>query len=80
MYADAMRTTIDIPDDVHARIKAVATSSRQSFGTAAVAYLRRGMSADMGVRLGMSPRTGLTTVILGHPVTSEDVYALEDDE
>lgn len=77
-----MRTTIDLPDDLHEIARAVAHQRRQSFSQAVTDIMRRGLAADGGKsELYRSPATGLLVMRgTGQPITHDDVRALEDDE
>jgi Arc/MetJ family transcription regulator len=74
-----MRTTIDIPDDLHAQAVAIARDTHQSLSQAVAGLMRRGLSSGNPREIGKSARTGLPVVHLGRTITSEDVRQLEDD-
>jgi hypothetical protein len=75
-----MRTTVDLPDDLHAQAVAISRDTHRTL-SATVAYLmRRGLGHTSDAEVTTSARTGLPVVHLGHTITSEDVRALEDDE
>lgn len=75
-----MRTTIDLPDDLHR----IATNIARDKGftlSEAVAYLMRMAMEPSPAHITTSPRTGLKVLHLGGgPITSEEVRALDDDE
>ncbi|MFD3505853.1 antitoxin [Nocardia sp. NPDC058666] len=77
-----MRTTIDLPDDLHAQAMAIARDTRRSFNQTVALLVRRGLNQGgqgcQGV-VSESERTGLPTITLGKVVTSEDVRSLEDE-
>ena len=76
-----MRTTIDIPPLLHERIMAYAQMQGRSFSATAVEALLRGMAPiETPDNLSRSPLTGLMVVNTGHPVTSEDVAELIDED
>ena len=77
-----MRTTIDLPDDLHDIARAVAHERRESFSQAVADIMRRGLAAEGGASdLYRSPVTGLLVMRgSGQPITHDDVRALEDDE
>jgi hypothetical protein len=75
-----MRTTIDLPDDLHQLAKSLAHDRRQTFSEAVVELMRRGITGSEPVTFETDPRTGFRVMHGGPLVTSEDVRALEDDE
>jgi predicted transcriptional regulator len=76
-----MRTTVDLPDDLHARAKAIARDTGRTLSqTIADLVLRALEERSTSVVVARSPNTGLPVVSLGTVITSEDVRALEDDE
>jgi hypothetical protein len=90
LHHDApMRTTIDLPPDLHAIAASLARHSGRSLSQTVADLLRRALGMD-GVdapsrvaeprsRFRISPVTGLPTVRSPRPVTPEDVKALEDE-
>ncbi len=75
-----MRTTIDIPDDLHAQAVAIARDTHQSLSQAVAGLIRRGLSSGDPGEVAINPRTGLPVAHLGRIITSEDVRRLEDDD
>ena len=75
-----MRTTIDLPDDLHRVAKALAHDRRQTLSEAVAEIMRRGIGAKHPLNFSVDPNTGLPIVRGGPLVTSEDVRSLEDDE
>ena len=75
-----MRTTIDLPDDLHAQAAAIARDTHQSLSQAVAGLIRRGMNTGGAGEIERSPRTGLPVARLGRTITSEDVRRLEDDD
>ncbi|HET9875968.1 MAG TPA: antitoxin [Mycobacterium sp.] len=75
-----MRTTIDLPDDLHKQVQAIAHDTRRTLSETVADLMRRGLGYGKPVEVSQSPRTGLPVVSLGTVVTSEDVRSLEDDE
>jgi Arc/MetJ family transcription regulator len=75
-----MRTTIDLPEDLHAQAVAIARDTHQSLSKTVAALIRRGLSSGGQCELARSNRTGLPVAHLGRTITSEDVRRLEDDE
>jgi predicted transcriptional regulator len=75
-----VRTTIDLPDDLHRRAQAIARDTSRSFSATVADLIRRGLGETRPAEVSRSQRTGLPVVRLGTIITSEDVRALEDDE
>lgn len=75
-----MRTTIDLPDDLHAQAVAIARDTHQTLSQAVSLLVRRGLSSDGPGEPARSPVTGLPVTHLGRLITSEDVRRLEDDD
>jgi predicted transcriptional regulator len=78
-----MRTTVDLPEELHAVLTSLATHTRRSLSQTAVELLERGLKAQQGVGArSAAPRvdakTGLPVVRSGRPITPEDIKALED--
>jgi hypothetical protein len=81
-----MRTTIDLPADLHDAVTAIAPHSRKCMNQAVAKLIRRGLAhpplaADTapspGLRIDQS--TGLPVIRSPRPVTAEDVRAREDE-
>jgi hypothetical protein len=76
-----MRTTIDLPDDLHAQALAIARDTHQTLSQAVASLIRRGLHSPAGNGdVAISSRTGLPVASIGRTITSEDVRRLEDDE
>lgn len=75
-----MRTTIDLPEDLHRIASSIARDTSKSFSATVAELIRRGLQSVAEPTPGRSPRTGLPVVTLGRPLSTEDVRALEDDE
>lgn len=76
-----MRTTVDIPDDLHATLSSLARDRHTSLSRTVVDLLRQGLGGGEGTAryLGPHPKTGLPSWTVGHVVTTEDVRSLEDE-
>lgn len=81
-----MRTTVDLPPDLHSIALGLSRDSGRSLSQTVVWLMRRGLgvSPDRVAEAGAPPyaidvTTGLPVVRSSRPVTSEDVRALEDD-
>ncbi|MGE2689118.1 antitoxin [Mycolicibacterium pulveris] len=75
-----MRTTIDLPPDLHQQALAIARDTRRTLSETVADLMRRGLRASSSSALSVDPRTGLPLVSVGTVVTSEDVRSLEDEE
>jgi predicted transcriptional regulator len=75
-----MRTTIDLPDDLHAQAVALARDTHQTLSQAVAALVRKGLSSGDAGEVTRSDRTGLPVAHLGRTITTEDVRRLEDDD
>jgi predicted transcriptional regulator len=74
-----MRTTIDLPEDLHRQAKAIARDTERTFSETVADLVRRGLERDVDASVVVSERTGLPLVSIGRVITSEDVRALDDD-
>jgi hypothetical protein len=74
-----MRTTVDLPDDLHRQALAIARDTSRTLSETVADLMRRGLQRGPAAEVSRSPRTGLPTVSLGKLITSEDVRTLEDD-
>jgi hypothetical protein len=74
-----VRTTIDLPDDLHRLMTAIANDRRQSLSHTVAEVLRRALQADARSSTEVDPATNLPLVRLGRTITSEDVRSLEDE-
>jgi Arc/MetJ family transcription regulator len=75
-----MRTTIDLPDDLHRQTMAIARDTSRTLSETVAELIRRGLGEGIAAELSTSRVTRLPVVRLGHIVTTEDVRRLEDDE
>lgn len=73
-----MRTTIDLPADVHAITREMAHQQRKSLSQVVTELVRLALGP---VDVPSPPATvvGLPTVRIGRPVTADDVRSLEDE-
>lgn len=78
-YDEDMRTTIDLPEDLHKRAVAIARDTSQTLSETVAELVRRGLEHGGSAEVSRSPRTGLPVLRLGTVITSDDVRALEDD-
>lgn len=80
-----MRTTIDLPPELHAALLSIASSNRKSLSQTAVDLIRRGLgpaplvASEPGRCYAVSEATGLPLVQLPRAISAEDVRALDDE-
>ena len=77
IYDATMRTTINLPDDVHALAREIAHQQRKTLSQVITEFVRMGLE-PVAEQSDPSTEPGLPTVRLGRRVTVEDVRALED--
>ncbi|MGC2191320.1 MAG: hypothetical protein WA751_03190 [Candidatus Dormiibacterota bacterium] len=76
-----MRTTIDIPEELHRAVRSLAQDKGQSLSQTISDFLREGLSPSSGtVGVSIDPITGFPSVHLGRPITTEMVRAAADDQ
>jgi hypothetical protein len=75
-----MRTTVDLPEDLHAKAVAIARDTHRTLSETVADLMRRGLGQGQDAEVTTSARTGLPVVHLGRTITTDDVRALEDDE
>jgi hypothetical protein len=73
-----MRTTIDLPDDLHELARQLAHDGNRSMSEVISELIRLGLRPS-GSKPEVSAR-GMPLVSVGRPVTADDVRALDDDE
>jgi hypothetical protein len=79
MYNVGMRTTIDLPADLHARALSIARDTARTLSDIVAELMRRGLNQNQAKPLSRSARTGLPVVTLGTIITTENVRSLEDE-
>jgi len=75
-----MRTTVDLPEDLHRQVRAIARDTHRTFSDTVADLMRRGLGSETPSTLSRSPRTGLPVLTLGTVVTTEAVRSLDDEE
>lgn len=78
-----MRTTVDLPVEVHERAKRLAAERRQSLSATLADLTVRGLAAlGEPTRISTDPVSGFPTLALGHSrrVTAAEVTAFLDEE
>ena len=84
-YDAHMRTTIDLPEDLHRIVSSLAVHTRRSLSLTAVELNSRGLASaaptatSREAAMVTSAKTGLPVIRLPRVVTPEDVKALEDE-
>jgi Arc/MetJ family transcription regulator len=78
-YDEHMRTTVDLPADLHAQAVAIARDTHRTLSETVALLMRRGLGEGRTAGLAHSAATGLPVMRLGRVITTEDVRALEDD-
>lgn len=74
-----VRTTVDLPDDVHRVALAIARDAGTSLSETVTQLLRAALGTAGTVQVSTSSRTGLRVVTTGRVATSEDVRQLDDE-
>jgi hypothetical protein len=79
-----MRTTIDLPEDLHEIASALARATDRSLSQTVSELIRRGLRSDSAIAerapgYQISSETGLPLFRSSRVVTAEDVRALEDE-
>ncbi len=77
-YDAVMRTTVDLPDDLHALARELAHQQHKTLSGVIVEMLRKATGTGSATR-DSSHETGWPTVNLDRPITIEDVRSLEDE-
>ncbi|MGH8965425.1 MAG: antitoxin [Actinomycetes bacterium] len=73
-----MRTTIDLPDELHRQALAIARDTSRTLSEIVAELVRRGLGEGSTASMSRSTRTGLPVVTLGKVLTAEDVRSLDD--
>lgn len=75
-----MRTTIDLPDDLHRQALSIARDTSRTVSEIVAELMRRGLGQGKPSQTSRSPKTGLPVVSLGKIISTDDVRSLEDDQ
>ena len=75
-----MRTTVDLPDDLHKQAQAIARDAHRTLSATVVDLIRRGLDTGRIDGLRASAVTGLPVVTVGRVISSEDVRSLDDEQ
>ena len=80
-YDACMRTTIDLPPELHRQAKAIANDRSWTLSEAVAWLMRRGLGEELSKpEIGWDDLTGLPTVRIGRVITSEEVKRFIDEE
>jgi hypothetical protein len=74
-----MRTTVDLPEDLHAAAVAIARDTHRTLSETIANLMRRGLGQGQDVKVTTSARTGLPVIHLGRTTATGDVRALDDE-
>jgi outer membrane lipopolysaccharide assembly protein LptE/RlpB len=75
-----MRTTIDLPDDLHQVLLSVARDEGRTLNQVVAQLLRRTLTPGGSPVVDNDRRTGLPVIRIGRVITSDDVRSIEDEE
>ena len=75
-----MRTTIDLPDDLHRQAMSIARDTSRSLSETVADLMRRGLGHGPSGDVSRSQVTGLPIVRLGTMITTDDVRELDDEQ
>lgn len=76
-----MRTTIDLPDELHRQAKTIARYRSWTLSEAIAWLMRRGLGEETSEPVyGRDELTGLPTVRFGRVVTSEEIEQFLDED
>ncbi len=74
-----MRTTIDLPDDLHRAVMVIARDRHQTLSRTVEGLMRAALTHDDRTPVEIDPDSGLPTVRIGRRITADDVAAIEED-
>ena len=76
-----MRTTIDLPEDLHRIAMSLARDTGQTLSQTVAALLRQALQRPQPTSGYADSRTGFPVIkVGGTPITVDDVRALDDEE
>ena len=75
-----MRTTIDLPDDLHRYARSLALETNRSMSAVVADLIRMGLRGTAEPTPPSRGRRGMPVVSVGRRVTADDVRSLDDDE
>lgn len=75
-----MRTTIDLPDDLHRAATLIARDRHQTLSRTVASLLRSALAGEAhDAMIEIDPDCGLPTLRVGRRITAEDVAAVDED-
>jgi predicted transcriptional regulator len=74
-----MRTTIDLPDDLHDLARQLAHDGNRSMSEVIAELIRLGLRRGVPVPAVATSVRGMPQLSVGRTVTAEDVRSLDDD-
>lgn len=75
----SVRTTIELPDDLHRIASAIARDKSQTLSQTVAELLRRALAPAGTPDVSISSKTGLPVIRLGRIITVDDVRSLDDE-
>ncbi|MEB3050981.1 antitoxin [Mycolicibacter sp. MYC123] len=76
-----MRTTVDLPPEIHQRVMEIARTRGQSLSATVSELTARGLGQlDEPLRISVDHRSGFPVVSIGRRITAADVLEALDDE
>lgn len=76
-----MRTTISLPDDLHAQLVSISRDRRETVSRTVEDLVRRGLGVDRpSYRKYRDPDTGFIVLDFGGTIAEAHVRSLDDDE
>jgi len=76
-----MRTTIDLPEDLHRQARDIARDKSWTLSQAVSWLMRRGLGEESPqLEIGVDELTGFPTVRIGRVITAEEVKRFLEDE
>ena len=73
-----MRTTLDLPDDLHTLAREIAHQQHKTLSQVITELVQIGLKPDNPDPVATT-KPGLPTISVGRPITAEDVRSLEDE-
>lgn len=73
-----MRTTVDLPDDLHQLVRQLAHQQHTTMSRVLAQLVADSLATAPALDPGRGPR-GMPTISVGRVVTAEDVRSLDDD-
>ncbi len=75
-----MRTTIDLPEDLHRIATSIARDRNESLSKTVVDLVRRGLGSTVEIgSQSTGERNGIKTFSVGRVISDEDVRSLDDE-